>query len=75
MVLSDYLQMFQPAYTMLGHNWKDERGTEGIGYVRAVGTLLPNQLLKIMPEMWEYAQSTFDKLFAESQSKTGAYTA
>ncbi|KAF2704335.1 cytochrome P450 [Pleomassaria siparia CBS 279.74] len=69
---SDCLQMFQPAYTMLGHNWKDERGAEGIGYVRAVGTLLPNQLLKIMPDMWEYAQSTFDKLFKESQAKTGS---
>ncbi|KAI1120565.1 cytochrome P450 [Nemania abortiva] len=44
-------QMFQPAYTMLGHNWLDERGAEGIGYVRAVGTLFPRQLLHIMPDM------------------------
>jgi hypothetical protein len=31
--------MFQPAYTMLGHNWKENTGTEGIEYVRAVRIL------------------------------------
>ncbi|CAG8952927.1 hypothetical protein HYFRA_00007642 [Hymenoscyphus fraxineus] len=53
-------QMFQPTYTMLGHNWLDERGAEGIGYVRAVGTLFPRQLLAIMPTMEKIVAASFE---------------
>ena len=52
--------MFQPAYTMLGHNWLDERGAEGIGYVRAVGTLFPRQLQHIMPQMKAITEDSFE---------------
>ena len=51
--------MFQPAYTMLGHNWVDERGAEGLGYIRAVGTLFPKQLVQVMPEMQDIVQVAF----------------
>ncbi|KAI0867248.1 cytochrome P450 [Hypoxylon argillaceum] len=53
-------QMFQPAYTMLGHNWLDTRGSEGVGYVRAVGTLFPRELLHIMPDMQRIVRESFD---------------
>ncbi|EHK99466.1 hypothetical protein M7I_4623 [Glarea lozoyensis 74030] len=29
-------QMLQPVYTMTGFNWFDRRGTEGVGFVRAL---------------------------------------
>ncbi|KAI0114415.1 cytochrome P450 [Nemania sp. FL0031] len=64
-------QMFQPAYTMLGHNWLDERGAEGIGYVRAVGTLFPRQLLHIMPEMQNIVQKCVDGFALAHQSRYG----
>ena len=59
--------MFQPAYTLLGHNWLDERGAEGVGYVRAVGTLFPRQLLNIMPDMQRMIRESFE-LFLEQHN-------
>lgn len=64
-------QMFQPAYTMLGHNWLDERGAEGIGYVRAVGTLFPRQLLTIMPEMKILLEQTFKNFTDNYKGSSG----
>jgi hypothetical protein len=64
-------QMFQPTYTMLGHNWMDERGAEGIGYVRAVGNLFPRQLLNIMPEMNEIVQQSFTGFVESHKARTG----
>ena len=63
--------MFQPAYTMLGHNWLDERGAEGIGYVRAVGTLFPRQLLSIMPDMERLVQESFQAFSNAHLAATG----
>ncbi|KAF2972271.1 hypothetical protein GQX73_g1247 [Xylaria multiplex] len=65
-------QMFQPAYTMLGHNWLDERGAEGIGYIRAVGTLFPRQLLHIMPDMDNIVQKSFDDFALTHKSGDGS---
>ncbi len=64
-------QMFQPAYTMLGHNWLDERGAEGIGYVRAVGTLFPRQLLNIMPDMQRIVRESFEAIAEANKSQNG----
>ncbi|KAI0890679.1 cytochrome P450 [Annulohypoxylon maeteangense] len=64
-------QMFQPAYTMLGHNWLDERGAEGIGYVRAVGTLFPRQLLNIMPDMQRIIRESFEAFLETHTSQEG----
>ncbi|OTA92253.1 hypothetical protein M434DRAFT_396605 [Hypoxylon sp. CO27-5] len=64
-------QMFQPAYTMLGHNWLDERGAEGIGYVRAVGTLFPRQLLNIMPDMQKIIRESFNTFLEEHRRQEG----
>ncbi|KAI1475139.1 cytochrome P450 [Daldinia eschscholtzii] len=67
-------QMFQPAYTMLGHNWHDERGVEGIGYVRAVGTLFPRQLLHIMPDMQRIVLESFNSFADGKKSVKGDLT-
>jgi hypothetical protein len=61
-------QMFQPAYTMLGHNWLDERGAEGIGYVKAVGSLLPERMREIMPNMRVNISNTFKDYFSPQKS-------
>ncbi|KAI0384947.1 cytochrome P450 [Hypomontagnella monticulosa] len=64
-------QMFQPTYTMLGHNWHDERGVEGVGYVRAVGTLFPRQLLRIMPDMQRIVGLSFEEFARANKSNNG----
>jgi hypothetical protein len=43
--------MFQPGYTMHGFNWHDRRGVEGVGFVRALRTLLTRRLPSIMPDL------------------------
>ncbi len=44
-------QMLQPRYTMNGFNWFDKRGTEGIGFVRTLRTLLTNNLPQLLPDL------------------------
>lgn len=56
---------------MFGHNWLDERGAEGIGYVRAVGTLFPKQLVNIMPEMKSIVETSFAKFSNSHKSREG----
>ncbi|KAF5006715.1 hypothetical protein FDECE_6925 [Fusarium decemcellulare] len=56
---------------MLGHNWLDERGAEGVGYVRAVGTLFPKQLMEIMPDMERIVQESFDSFAEKHRSREG----
>ncbi|KAF1846526.1 cytochrome P450 [Cucurbitaria berberidis CBS 394.84] len=65
-------QMFQPTYTMLGHNWLDERGAEGIGYVKAVGTLLPERMREIMPNMRFNIKTSFNRLLRDQCNPDGS---
>jgi hypothetical protein len=44
-------QMLQPKYTMHSFNWFDERGADGVGLVRALRTLLTNDLPNILPNI------------------------
>ncbi|KAI1114784.1 cytochrome P450 [Nemania sp. NC0429] len=64
-------QMIQPAHTMLGHNWFDERGAEGIGYIRAIGTLFPRQLLHIMPDMQSIVHETVEAFSLAHKTSQG----
>ncbi len=43
--------MLQPKYTMHGFSWFDRRGTEGVGFVRALRTLLTNNMPNILPNL------------------------
>ncbi|KAI1375702.1 cytochrome P450 [Hypoxylon crocopeplum] len=56
--------MLQPVYTMHGFNWFDRRGTEGVGFVRALRTLLTNNLPQILPDLSIIIRSRFEELHA-----------
>lgn len=43
--------MLQPVYTMSHFNWFNVRGTEGVGFVRTLRTLLTNNLPNILPHL------------------------
>ncbi|KAK1919471.1 hypothetical protein P3342_001763 [Pyrenophora teres f. teres] len=57
-------QMLQPVYTMHGFNWFDQRGTEGVGFIRALRTLLTNNLPKILPDLTCIIRTRFQELHA-----------
>jgi hypothetical protein len=56
------LQMLQPKYTMHGFNWFDRRGTEGVGFIRALRTLLTSNLPQILPDLGIIIKSRFCEL-------------
>ncbi|KAM3080812.1 hypothetical protein ACMFMG_005738, partial [Clarireedia jacksonii] len=47
-VAKDFLQ---PKYTMNGFEWKNQRGIEGVGFVRALRTLLTQRLPALLPNL------------------------
>ncbi|KAI0396783.1 cytochrome P450 [Xylariaceae sp. FL0594] len=55
-------QMLQPMYTMHGFNWFDRRGTEGVGFIRALRVLLTNNLPEILPELSVIIRARFAEL-------------
>ncbi|KAF2832236.1 cytochrome P450 [Ophiobolus disseminans] len=57
-------QMLQPVYTMHGFNWFDRRGTEGVGFIKALRTLLTNNLPQILPDLSCIIRTRFDELHA-----------
>lgn len=54
--------MLQPKYTMHNFNWFDQRGTEGIGLVKALRTLLTNNVPEILPELRDAISGLFDQM-------------
>jgi hypothetical protein len=54
--------MLQPKYTMHGFNWFNQRGTEGVGFVRALRTLLTNNLPQILPLLSTINKTRFEEL-------------
>ncbi|KAF2472307.1 cytochrome P450 [Lindgomyces ingoldianus] len=57
--------MLQPHYTMHGFNWFHRRGTEGVGFVRALRTLLTNNLPNILPDLSVIIRTRFSQFHAE----------
>ena len=57
--------MLQPKYTMHGFSWFDRRGTEGVGFVRALRTLLTNNMPTILPELREAIKSNLKMLLTK----------
>lgn len=55
-------QMLQPKYTMHGFNWFDRRGTEGVGFIRALRTLLTCNLPHILPDLGVAIKYRFTEL-------------
>ncbi|KAI1207930.1 cytochrome P450 [Annulohypoxylon truncatum] len=66
-------EMLQPKYTMHGFNWFDRRGTEGIGFVRALRTLLTNNVPQIVPELSVVVQQQFLELGLAHGEKNGSF--
>ncbi|KAK4033683.1 cytochrome P450 [Parachaetomium inaequale] len=54
-------QVLQPQYTMHGFNWY-EKPTEGVGFVRALRTLLTNNLPEILPNLGVVVRKRFAEL-------------
>ena len=44
-------EFLQPKQTMHGFEWKDQRGVEGTGFVRAIRTLLTGRLPELIPRL------------------------
>ncbi|RYP53662.1 hypothetical protein DL768_001388 [Monosporascus sp. mg162] len=61
--------MLQPKYTMHGFSWYDLRGTEGVGFERAIRTLLTNHLPEIVPDLSRVVKVHFDQLLSEGPSQ------
>ncbi|OCL06345.1 cytochrome P450 [Glonium stellatum] len=63
--------LLKPGYTMNGFNWHDQRGVEGIGFVRTLRTLLTNHL----PRMTLGVRVIIDRNFAMELEKKEAVNA
>ena len=46
---------------MNGFNWFDRRGTEGVGFVKTLRTLLTNNLPQLLPKLGVAARTRFDE--------------
>ncbi|KAI0101984.1 cytochrome P450 [Nemania sp. FL0031] len=66
-----YVFMLQPMYTMHGFDWCNRRGTEGAGFVRALRTLLTNNLPQILPELGVLNRIRFVELRQQHSIKDG----
>jgi cytochrome P450 len=55
-------QMLQPMYTMHAFNWFDRRGTEGVGFVKALRTMLTNNLPAVLPDLSTIIRTRFERL-------------
>lgn len=67
------LQMLQPSYTMHGFNWFDRRGTEGVGFVRALRTLLTNNIPNILPRLRKEIAQNLERMHAEQPLVDGMH--
>ena len=56
-------QFLQPKHTMHGFEWKDQRGIEGTGFVRALRTLLTSHLPALIPDLMDAIRGTLVKEF------------
>ncbi|CAG8960196.1 hypothetical protein HYFRA_00010675 [Hymenoscyphus fraxineus] len=65
-------QMLQPKYTMTGFNWFDRRGTEGVGFIKALRTLLTNDMPSILPGLGSAISENFAKMHAKESIVHGA---
>jgi hypothetical protein len=62
MVGSLSAQMLQPMYTMHRFNWFNVRGTEGVGFVRALRTIMTRNLPQILPNLGRITLSRFEEM-------------
>lgn len=58
---------------MHGFNWFDRRGTEGVGFVRALRTLLTNNLPQILPTLGIINHARFAELHLQNKIIEGQF--
>lgn len=63
--------MLQPKYTMHAFTWFDQRGVEGIGFVRAIRTLLTNHTPDILPDLGLSITENFVRLHSARPTVNG----
>lgn len=56
---------------MHGFSWFDLRGTEGVGFERALRTLLTNYLPEILPDVSRLVKVRFEQLRADQTLQKG----
>ncbi|KAI1657940.1 cytochrome P450 [Daldinia decipiens] len=61
-------KILMPEYTMNGFNWHDQRGIEGIGFVRTLRTLLTSHLPQLTPGV----RVIVDRTFAQELGREGS---
>ncbi|KXX76907.1 Ent-kaurene oxidase [Madurella mycetomatis] len=61
-------EILKPEYTMNGFNWHDQRGIEGIGFVRTLRTLLTTHLPKLTPGVRAIIDRTFSEELGSSET-------
>lgn len=63
--------MLQPQYTMYGFNWFDHRGTEGVGFIKALRTMLTNNLPNIVPNLTRIVNARLEQLISKKPLANG----
>ncbi|KAK6223445.1 hypothetical protein LQW54_000563 [Pestalotiopsis sp. IQ-011] len=56
---------------MHGFNWFDRRGTEGVGFIRALRTLLTNNVPNILPDLSAVIKTQFEELSISHKEDDG----
>ncbi|CAO1598653.1 hypothetical protein XANCAGTX0491_002411 [Xanthoria calcicola] len=64
--------MLQPKYTMHGFEWKDQRGVEGTGFVRALRCLMTSQLPNLLPSLRCTLENEITNELKQSRAVRGA---
>lgn len=64
-------QLFQPKYTMHGFEWKEQRGLEGIGFVRSLRSILTAHLEHFRPILNIAVKQKFDDELGASKNIDG----
>ena len=60
-------RMLQPQYTMHGFNWPNIRGSEGLGFIKALRTILTNNLPSYIPKLNSLIFTELSKIFSQAQ--------
>ena len=66
-------QFLQPKHTMHGFEWKDQRGIEGTGFVRALRTLLTSHLTALAPDLMDTIRDTMNKELTKHAPVAGTF--
>lgn len=65
------LQFLQPKHTMNGFEWKNQRGIEGVGFVRALRTLLTSRLPILLPKLERAIENQLSQEMQKHRVKDG----